>query len=496
MEMSVHDMLKKMIQAKFYFTRIAVLLGILCFGVDRLPAQEILIQPYLQPGNGTTLEGHDVKVVAWMTDSRQGEFCVEYGLKGSPFKMVQPMPVLLRIGDSKRYLLYRATLEPLPFDSVVEYRVTQSGQTMRESSFRTRASRNEPIKFVMLGDGGEETPEPRKIVYQMSRLNPDFGITLGDVVYTDGRLGQYLHHYVNYYINTAKASPDDGAPIMASVPFYQVIGNHDVKGMNLGEYDDGMAFFYLWHPPLNGPKNVSVMPGVAGSPAAVEAFKMAAGANDPLARNYSFDNGPAHFLMLDANAYVNVADPTWRSWIEKDLMATKAKWKFVCFHQPGIHSSIYHYEEQRMRAFAPLFEKCGVDMVFSGHVHNYERTKPLRFVPSENLEKMAISLMTGRKSTVPGTFTLDELFDGERHTVPKGVIYIVSGAGGRKLADPELTDHPELWKRDPATWAPYTVKFVADRHSFTEVVANSQEVVLRQIDLDGNEVDKIRITKP
>ena len=35
-----------------------------------------------------------------------------------------------------------------------------------------------------------------------------------------------------------------------------------------------------------------------------------------------------------------------------------------------------------MRILAPLFEAHGVDIVLSGHEHNYQRARPLKFVPA------------------------------------------------------------------------------------------------------------------
>ena len=45
-------------------------------------AQTVLVKPYVQPGNGVSLEGTDVKVIAWLTDQIPGEFTVEFGPKG------------------------------------------------------------------------------------------------------------------------------------------------------------------------------------------------------------------------------------------------------------------------------------------------------------------------------------------------------------------------------------------------------------------------------
>ncbi len=62
--------------------------------------------------------------------------------------------------------------------------------------------------------------------------------------------------------------------------------------------------------------------------------------------------------------------------------AKGARWRFVSFHQPGFSSSKTHFNEQYMRILAPVFEAGKVDLVFNGHVHNYQRTYPMTFVPA------------------------------------------------------------------------------------------------------------------
>ena len=74
---------------------------------------------------------------------------------------------------------------------------------------------------------------------------------------------------------------------------------------------------------------------------------------------------------------------------------------------------------------ADLFEKYKVDLVISGHVHNYQRTYPLKFEIAPGSPKIGL---------VPGKLTLDKEFDGVKKTKTKLPIYLVSGgARGRPL---------------------------------------------------------------
>jgi hypothetical protein len=58
-------------------------------------AQTVLVKPYVQPGNGTVLEGADVKVIAWLTDQTPGNFTVEYAVEGGALKTAAPERVAL-----------------------------------------------------------------------------------------------------------------------------------------------------------------------------------------------------------------------------------------------------------------------------------------------------------------------------------------------------------------------------------------------------------------
>ncbi len=51
-----------------------------------LRAHTILVAPYVQPGNGSTLAGADVKTIAWLTDQTTGEFVVEYSESGAAMR--------------------------------------------------------------------------------------------------------------------------------------------------------------------------------------------------------------------------------------------------------------------------------------------------------------------------------------------------------------------------------------------------------------------------
>jgi hypothetical protein len=76
-------------------------------------------------------------------------------------------------------------------------------------------------------------------------------------------------------------------------------------------------------------------------------------------------------------------------------------------------------------------------------------------------------------------------------TTPDGVLYIVTGAGGAGAYDPDQTDNTP-------TWQPFTQKLISDRYSFTVTVVDvdCRSLRLRQVTENGDEIDRITITKP
>src|SRR5205085_6632301 len=61
----------------------------------------------------------------------------------------------------------------------------------------------------------------------------------------------------------------------------------------------------------------------------------------------------------------------------KELKDAKEDWKIVYFHHPLYSSGGRHGSEVDLRVvLEPLFVKYGVNVVFSGHDHIYERIKP------------------------------------------------------------------------------------------------------------------------
>src|SRR5215470_12387769 len=89
-------------------------------------------------------------------------------------------------------------------------------------------------------------------------------------------------------------------------------------------------------------------------------------------RYYVFKKGDVAFFVLDSN----YMDPTQLSWLTQNLQRSNAKWKIAYFHHPLFNDGRNHGPDLDLRAqLLPLFKKYGVDVVFSGHEHVYERLR-------------------------------------------------------------------------------------------------------------------------
>jgi acid phosphatase type 7 len=136
-------------------------------------AQQILVPPYIQPGNTPNLN-KEQKVLIWQTDSIPGKYAVEYTLNipGQKTSTAKTSFVKLNL-KNKTTFLYRANLTGLKFDSEYSYKVSLSGESIADGSFNTR-TKNSQTKFAVYGDCGAGTPQQAKIAWQVFQQKPQF----------------------------------------------------------------------------------------------------------------------------------------------------------------------------------------------------------------------------------------------------------------------------------------------------------------------------------
>lgn len=414
----------------------------------------LVVVPYLQVGphpSPTSLE------VWWV--AAPGNYQVGYS--SGPTRAVAT-PVSQPLGPHR---LYRAALQNL--HGAFDYQLQTGDTILFKASGRTLKPPGASCRYAIVGDTGCGTEWEKQNVYQMAVQKVDCGVILGDIVYDSGRQSEYLRYFFPVY-NSDRAALDRGAPLLRSIPFMAAPGNHDVRPPGRETYSDGYAYFLYWSQPLNGP--ASGLP-VFQPASARRGFEQAAGERYPRMATFSLDVGDVHWVMLDSNPEVDWSRADLRSWLAADLeRAAGARWRFVALHHSPFSSGEHHFREQQVRLLAKLFEQGKVDLVFSGHMHNYQRTRPLKF-------DGAVRRSDG---SVSGTLQLDRSFDGRKNTHPKGVIYVVSGGGGAYLHDEEKS--PVL--------QPYTARMESQRHSFTVCEVTPSRVTLRQVTCLGKEIDR------
>jgi len=93
-------------------------------------------------------------------------------------------------------------------------------------------------------------------------------------------------------------------------------------------------------------------------------------------RWYSVEKDNLHFIVLDSNSDCSI-DSEQYLWLEDDLknISTNIKFAIAIFHHPPFNTGSHDEDEKGLRqSIVPLFKKYGVDIVFNGHDHDYERS--------------------------------------------------------------------------------------------------------------------------
>jgi hypothetical protein len=301
---------------------------------------------------------------------------------------------------------YEALLTGLSPEQTFYYSV--AGQIDASQHFRTAPNSNKAPQdgnthIWIVGDSGTRTEdghagEAEAVRDGFAAYNAangdepvDLFLMLGDNAYDRGTDAQYQGAVFDLYRETLKQAP-----------VWSTIGNHemgvgdlelfgifDAGGLSISadpdSYSDadpntpdtGMPYFDIFTLPERGE--------VGGVPSGTEQY-------------YSFDSGHVHVVSLDSQLSARDAQQreAMKSWLIADLAANRRDWTVVIFHHPpysrGTHDSdstallllvrftngIDLPMRDMRREFTPIFDAHGVDVVYSGHSHNYERSYYLR----------------------------------------------------------------------------------------------------------------------
>lgn len=93
---------------------------------------------------------------------------------------------------------------------------------------------------------------------------------------------------------------------------------------------------------------------------------------------YAVRHGPMEVFVLDSSIPLATGEggPEQITWLEHALAASNARWKVALMHQPAYSSGAHGSHLEIREVVQPLFARSGVDIVFTGHDHHYERTTP------------------------------------------------------------------------------------------------------------------------
>lgn len=199
------------------------------------------------------------------------------------------------------------------------------------STFRTAPKGDSPFCFIYIGDTHNNSIV-EKVVDQAFRDAPDaaFLVHSGDHVNT-GLFRELWDEHFHYMRKVL--------PYLSYVP---ALGNHDSQ--------DGL-------PPTLF-QQLFMLPQSTGTALEPE-------------RNYAYSYGNTRFFILDSTGDTdNIA-----AWLEDELKKTKEQWKIVITHFP-IYWTDDSYPDKREK-WASLYDRYGVDLVLSGHVHQYFRSYPI-----------------------------------------------------------------------------------------------------------------------
>jgi len=222
--------------------------------------------------------------------------------------------------------------------------VVRAGQTAVDSAAGARAAtappappansldlklplKNGSVRWAVIGDNGTGDRAEQAIAEQMQRywqvVKFDFVTMDGDNIYGGHSPTDFRRKFEDPY----KPLLDE------KVKFYASVGNHDDPDIERN------------YKPYNMGGN----------------------------RYYTFTKGDVEFFVLDSN----YMDPKQLSWLEDKLKSSTAKWKIAYFHHPLFTAARYHGPDVDLRTqLMPLFTKYGMNVVWYGHEHVYERIKP------------------------------------------------------------------------------------------------------------------------
>ena len=274
-------------------------------------------------------------VVQWRTIALVKEGILKYWIEGTQDTIVRVADRNIledRLLKNDRYISrFSKKIVDLKSGKTYNYFVESEGEKSPVAFFKTAALDDE-FSFIWFGDT-HNNKKWGELLQGANKRFPDvafYSIT-GDLV-INGHERDSWDDFFAYSTN-----------VFNSKPLMAVPGNRDSQdGLGASLFQSLLTY------PANGPKDLSS------------------------GLSYAMTYKNALFLMLDVVSF-SVEDQT--AWINEQLAASDAAWKFVVFHFPP-YNTVSNYSDI-INEWVPIFDRYKVDIVMNGHYHYYMRTLPM-----------------------------------------------------------------------------------------------------------------------
>lgn len=288
--------------------------------------------------------------INWSSPTSVDAAAVVYGISQGLYPFEQQA---VEVNDAAGIgVFYEARITDLMPDTIYYFAVGSGDDMSEELTFKTGPVPN-PVygefSFMVWGDsrGGDESINAELddlLNYVIANHRTEMHFFTGDATYAelDDELTAWLGAVEEYNKIT---------------PIFATAGNHDID----------MAKFYSMFALPQNEDNVNLP----------EAY-------------FSVDYANVHFVVLNDNFLFGVNSNDVTEWLRQDLAETDKLWKFVFHHRPLYSSCNHGNAEDLIGLWEEIYNEYGVDIVFSGHDHNYERSYPLnRLIGSGGVSEVA-----------------------------------------------------------------------------------------------------------